>query len=345
MARLAEQYADAHCIFGLPQSTKRPTNQSSYVRKPDNRQPHKTYSTQVNTPSSQNHQRFDGNRAPPPPTCYICHKVGHIARNCRSRPKNYSQVASIIASALTNVLDDPSLSDTDAQLSEHSEQKDNYTAKAAQTYETVACTISPHTLSKCCSKNGYAELTCGHRLPVISAVCQDKNPSSLPVVEGLINGQMVKVLRDTGCSGIVVRQDLVTNGQMIGETRSYILADRTIRKAPVAAVTLDTPYFVGSCEALCMPNPVYDVIIGNIVGVRQLGDPDPNWLNPQLKVQQGIIVGPEVKPTSQTQQDMRVIPEMTQTSEPLLSSAVETRAQKLKCEKPPKKTECTNRIT
>ncbi len=58
MARLAEQYADAHCIFGLPQmmqsSVKRP-NQSArppYVRKPENKQPFK-----MQNAASANHVR------------------------------------------------------------------------------------------------------------------------------------------------------------------------------------------------------------------------------------------------------------------------------------------------
>ncbi len=45
----------------------------------------------------------------------------------------------------------------------------------------------------------------------MTAACRgeskDVKVGNLPVHRGLVNGSEVKVLRDTGCSGIVVRRD------------------------------------------------------------------------------------------------------------------------------------------
>ena len=41
--------------------------------------------------------------------------------------------------------------------------------------------------------------------------------SSLPTAIDTINGKEVRVLRDTGCTGVVVRRSLVSDGQMLNK--------------------------------------------------------------------------------------------------------------------------------
>ena len=43
-------------------------------------------------------------------------------------------------------------------------------------------------------------------------------------------------------------------------------------------IQVDTPYLTGRVEALCMENPVYDWVIGNIEGVRSVENPDLKWV-------------------------------------------------------------------
>ena len=47
-----------------------------------------------------------------------------------------------------------------------------------------------------------------------------------------------------------------------------ILMDRAVIEVPVAKVRVDTPVFCGEVYALCVQNPVYELIIGNIPGVH-----------------------------------------------------------------------------
>ena len=50
-------------------------------------------------------------------------------------------------------------------------------------------------------------------------------------------------------------------------------------KVPIAKIDVDTPYFKGQVEAQCLPNGVYDLIIGNVPGARAADVPDPSWQN------------------------------------------------------------------
>ena len=101
----------------------------------------------------------------------------------------------------------------------------------------------------------------------------------MPVVSGRLNpGDIpVSVLRDTGCSTCVVKTALVDNQQLTGYCQTVRLIDGTIKQFPVAKVELDCPYFSGEIEALCMPDCLCEVIVGNIEGAREPGDPNLEW--------------------------------------------------------------------
>ena len=43
-----------------------------------------------------------------------------------------------------------------------------------------------------------------------------------------------------------------------------MLIDGVIKRYPTAVVELKTPYYTGTVKALCMENPVQDIIIGNV---------------------------------------------------------------------------------
>ncbi len=132
-------------------------------------------------------------------------------------------------------------------------------------------------LATCCSEKGLITLRCGHHLPLMSAACRTEDVKGMPVTKGKLGTNFVSVLRDTGCTGVVIRRSLVSQNQLTGTNKYCVLVDGTIREVPVANVAIDSPYFVGSVEALCMVNPVYDVIIGNIPTARDPGNPDLMW--------------------------------------------------------------------
>ena len=99
----------------------------------------------------------------------------------------------------------------------------------------------------------------------------------MPVVKGRVAGKSVNVLRDTGCSGIVVKKNLVTEDQYTGYFSFMLLIGNTVKKVPIARITVDSPYLSGEVEARCLPDAIYDLIIGKVSGVRPADDPDPTW--------------------------------------------------------------------
>ena len=99
----------------------------------------------------------------------------------------------------------------------------------------------------------------------------------MPVVKGRDGEKSVDVPRDTGCSGIVVKKELVSEDQFTGNLNVMLLIDNTARKVPIAKIDVNTPYLKGQMEAQCCPDIIYDQVIGNVPGARAVDDPDPSW--------------------------------------------------------------------
>ena len=70
----------------------------------------------------------------------------------------------------------------------------------------------------------------------------------------------------------MVKADLVHPSQFTG--RNQKLVNSRLEEFPVAWIQVDTPVFSGYVQALCLRNPIYDLVIGNIPGVHPdiLGD-------------------------------------------------------------------------
>ena len=108
-------------------------------------------------------------------------------------------------------------------------------------------------------------------------VLPDKEEANVPVCEDRVGDAPVRVLRDTGCSSVVVKEDLVPEEDKLKEYATLILADGTVRIFQRAMVDVYTPYLCGRVKAFCMKTPVYDLIIGNAEGARNADAPDPHW--------------------------------------------------------------------
>ncbi|KAL8605770.1 hypothetical protein ACOMHN_059335 [Nucella lapillus] len=165
--------------------------------------------------------------------CFLCHKRGHIARDCRTRVQ-----------------------------------------RAAAMERTTECRVERPVVKEGV-RDGEEEVQ-----PVASTVEQAVSGvqdigilGSLPVEEGWIGQCKVKVLRDTGCSCGVVKASLVKEEDLTGQVQTCTLIDGTKREFPVAELVVQTPYFSGKLSALVMESPIYDLIVGNVPGARDPGDP------------------------------------------------------------------------
>lgn len=180
---------------------------------------------------------------PPKPrmdvTCYKCRKPGHFSYQC-------SKGRTSVGMAVDG---------------KESVGSSNQGKCAAFTTVTTTSSVS--------SANNFS---------ILNTSCNaSASVGSLPTSDGILNEHFVKVLRDTGCNGIVVRQALVPEEQLTGNKRLCILADGSQIEAPIARVSIDTPYFVGEVDAWCLKNPLFELIIGNIPKARDPSDPDRNW--------------------------------------------------------------------
>ena len=92
--------------------------------------------------------------------------------------------------------------------------------------------------------------------------------SRLPTAVGTVNGKEVRVLRDTGCTGVVVRRSLVSDGQMLNKQSGVTLINNYKQRCPVARINIDCPFFRGITDALCIDDPAHDLVIGNIEGSK-----------------------------------------------------------------------------
>ena len=87
----------------------------------------------------------------------------------------------------------------------------------------------------------------------------------------------VTVLRDTGSSEVIVKMEMVADGQLTSKVGYIMTVTHTLLKAPFANVETSTPYYSGTVEALCPKDPLYLLIIGNIPGARAPDDLDETW--------------------------------------------------------------------
>ena len=133
---------------------------------------------------------------------------------------------------------------------------------------------------KSCIENDQLLLACGKKVQLLSNASVEPLTgirSKMPVVKCRVGEKTVDVLRDTGCSGVVVKRDIVGEDQFTGDFNVMLLIDNTARKVPIARIYVDTPYLKGHVEAQRLSDPIYDLIIGNVPDSRDAQNPDPSW--------------------------------------------------------------------
>ncbi len=72
---------------------------------------------------------------------------------------------------------------------------------------------------------------------------------NMPTIQGKVGHVIVTVLRDSGCNGVVIKRSLVDDYQLTGRIQTFYMINGNVEEAPVASVYIDSPYFVGQCDA------------------------------------------------------------------------------------------------
>ena len=66
--------------------------------------------------------------------------------------------------------------------------------------------------------------------------------SEMSTVQGFVGEKPVEVLRDTGCSGVIVSKDLLLESG--GRSQTMVMVDYSSRVVPEVKVSIDTPYYI-----------------------------------------------------------------------------------------------------
>ena len=192
--------------------------------------------------------------------CFICHQKGHKAFECDSMKKaerkcyncgGLNHEAKDCPSPGQGRKKPPTKTAASLSIKQKLVDKENTESEAVATQADIESCIVGDELT----------IGCGKRIPVIKFACikpTERSEDSMPVVTGRVGDKSVSVLRDTGCSGVVIKRDLVTEEELTGRLGYMLLIDRTIRKVPIARVFIDTPYFTGEAEAQCLPDAMYE---------------------------------------------------------------------------------------
>ena len=185
-------------------------------------------------------------------TCFLCHRTGHYVKDCTFKKKKDN------VAAMQAVIDEPEL------VTLENGWKVPVTVKDGIKYVKT--------------KEGNMEC----------ALSLEKQINVPQVVGELVGHGLVNVVRDTGCTGVIVKKDLCPKGCFTNDNGSCTMVDGSVKVAPIVVVELDTPFYKGKVRAMAMSSPIFDVIIGNISGARDASNPDFKW---KPKDEECVVVG------------------------------------------------------
>jgi len=243
----ADRYIEAHGHFTLrtPQqatvSSQSSAQQFGQVNEGSDRSPRKALSSPL-----------------PQVKCYICQKGGHKAWDCYFRPNiNKSKVASTSATSGPTRKEAAAVTSQGApSIAEHPQDD----ASEVVQVDPVGV-IDDHGWIKVNGK-GF-RMACG-------GSGKDRH-SKLITKPGEVEGHKVTVMRDNGCTTVLVKRSLVPNCKLTGKHCVVKMANSDVFCYPEAEITVKSPFYTGTTKAVCIPNPIHDLVIGNVPGVR-LGD-------------------------------------------------------------------------
>lgn len=194
--------------------------------------------------------------------CFICKGNTHIARNCPQRGKKYC---------------------SHCKMNNHNTSDCNklkgrsvHTAAAATTtaqHNDVSTDIPTYV-------DESTEITLNGKKYINAAVCKDGpnfTDGDTVTFDAKVNGKHATMIRDTGCSCIVVNAKYVQPQQLTGESVYLRMADASVREAKYAVVSVLSPFYNGTTKAVVMEKTIYDLLVGNVDGARPADQPLDNW--------------------------------------------------------------------
>ena len=89
-----------------------------------------------------------------------------------------------------------------------------------------------------------------------------------PIVDGIVNGKQVKIMRDSGSSIAAVRAALVRPNQYLAQSEEILLMDGTNKRFQKARVCIECEYYTGTMDVMVIEDPVVDCVLGNLKCIK-----------------------------------------------------------------------------
>ena len=247
VAHAAEVFMTAHRIKPGPRERRQATD----APRRSTQEPAKQMSEATSQRTDRTYDRTDKPRNQTTITCFYCQKPGHKANECAKKKRDNN------ATAAVNIEDQDERSD---KGSTHGSDTESDVSDGVAV-STCVSTANQHKCRHWTSKANEVVPKIGSTnvLPEDRAFMR-----RLPVVNGIVNGEQVKVLRDTGCTAAIIKKDLVKPHQFTTKTGRYITVDQTSRIAQFADVHIDCAYYTGVLRFMAIEDPLCDVILGNL---------------------------------------------------------------------------------
>lgn len=92
---------------------------------------------------------------------------------------------------------------------------------------------------------------------------EDTRRIGLKIGNGKVNSKEASVLRDTGCTSILMTEKLIKEEDLTGGVREVTLANGCVMECPEVWIEVDTNYVKGKVLAIVMNTLFADLIVGN----------------------------------------------------------------------------------
>ena len=85
-------------------------------------------------------------------------------------------------------------------------------------------------------------------------------------MSGKLGNEIVEVLRNSGCSKVIVKRELVDKADFIGIVNYMMTINRTLIRVPIARIEV---FYTGTVKAMCMKDLLFDLIIWKVTGAQE----------------------------------------------------------------------------